>query len=37
LEPIVGQLLLTVLVAWLVGMFISASLAKREEQREKED
>ena len=37
LEPIVGQLLLTVLVAWLVGMFISASLVKREEQRDKQD
>ncbi len=37
LEPIVGQLLMTVLVAWLVGMFISASLVKREEQREKQD
>ena len=37
LEPIVGQLLMTVLVAWLVGMFISASLVKREEQSEKQD
>ena len=37
LEPIVGQLLMTVLVAWLVGMFISASLVKREEERNKQD
>jgi voltage-gated potassium channel len=37
LEPIVGQLLMTVLVAWLVGMFISASLVKREEEKNKQD
>jgi hypothetical protein len=37
IEPIVGQLLLTVLVAWLVGMYISSSIEKREQEREKND
>ena len=35
IEPLMGQLLMTVLVAWLVGMFISTSIEKREQERDK--
>jgi voltage-gated potassium channel Kch len=32
IEPIIGQLLLAVLVAWLVGMYISDSITKRDQE-----
>ena len=32
IQPIVGQILLTVLVAWLVGMYISETIGKKNDE-----